>query len=193
MFNTVLEGPGTVYFQSLSLHLSPWRLVIDLGLLKALSVVQHGDGIKQRHTNMSIGCSPHLLAVFEKHREQGIVVPAGVFEDDDAAAASSSVHVKSMRVAGPRSLLRRPQPNGADSKPPRESPLVFHVSVAIDQDGAEDPIRELLQVYDKLLPQVPRWAEPVLPVLSNLASITDASFSLFAYASTVERPVQYYA
>ena len=80
--------------------------------------------------------------------------------------------------AGPRSLLRRPQPNGADSKPPRESPLVFHVSVAIDQDGAEDPIRELLQVYDKLLPQVPRWAEPVLPVLSNLASITDATFTL---------------
>ena len=172
-------------FQSLSLHLSPWRLVIDLGLLKALSVVQHGDGIKQRHNDMSIGCSPHLLAVFEKHREQGIVVPAGVFEDDDAAAALSSVHVKSMRVAGPRTLLRRTHTNGSE-KTPRESPLVFHVSVAIDQDGAEDPIRELLQVYDKLLPQVPRWAEPVLPVLSNLASITDATFTLFAYSADDE-------
>ena len=37
-------------------------------------------------------------------------------------------------------------------------------------------------MYDQLLPQVPRWAEPVLPVLSNLASITDATFSLFAYS-----------
>ena len=156
------------------------------GLLKALSVVQHGDGIKQRHSDMSIGCSPHLLAVFEKHRAQGIVVPAGVFEDDDAAAAASNIHVKSMRVAGPRRLLRRPLAHGGDSKPPRESPLVFHVSVAIDQDGAEDPIRELLQVYDKLLPQVPRWAEPVLPVLSNLASITDATFTLFAYSADDE-------
>ena len=32
------------------------------------------------------------------------------------------------------------------------------MSVAIQQDGAEDPIRELLQVYDQLLPQVPRLA-----------------------------------
>ena len=65
-------------------------------------------------------------------------------------------------------------------------PIVFHVSVAIQQDGAEDPIRELLQVYDQLLPQVPRWAEPVLPVLSNLASITDATFTLFAYSADDE-------
>ena len=95
---------------------------------------------------------------------------------------------------GPWLTSKDAHSGGAARGPTRtQGPIVFHVSVAIQQDGAEDPIRELLQVYDKLLPQVPRWAEPVLPVLSNLASITDASFSLFAYASTVERPVQYYA
>lgn len=125
---------------------------------------------------------------------------------------------------GPWLTSKDAHSGGAARGPTRtQGPIVFHVSVAIQQDGAEDPIRELLQVYDTLLPQVPRphfhepqrpspkrpaaaatqptgrlaqvprWAEPVLPVLSNLASITDASFSLFAYASTVERPVQYYA
>ena len=107
---------------------------------------------------------------------QGLVVPAGVFEDEDANTALSNVHIKSVRVGGPWVKKR----HGGAAHRPVQLPIVFHVSVAIQQDGAEDPIRELLQVYDQLLPQVPRWAEPVLPVLSNLASITDATFSLFA-------------
>ena len=127
---------------------------------------------------------------------------------------------------GPWLTSKDAHSGGAARGPTRtQGPIVFHVSVAIQQDGAEDPIRELLQVYDTLLPQVPRphtftspsgravsaqprpepsprdgvlaqvprWAEPVLPVLSNLASITDATFSLFAYASKVERAVQYSA
>ena len=62
------------------------------------------------------------------------------------------------------------------------SAIDFHVTVALDYgSAAADPIRELLQAFDTLLPQVPRWAEPVLPVLSNLASISEAPFTLKAF------------
>ena len=102
-------------------------------------------------------------------------MPPGVFEDEDAnTALLSNVHIKSIRVGGPWVTKHAGGGAGAAggggaaaSGAPVQMPIVFHVSVAIQQDGAEDPIRELLQVYDQLLPQVPRWAEPVLPVLSN--------------------------
>ena len=62
------------------------------------------------------------------------------------------------------------------------SAIDFHVTVALDYgSAAADPIRELLQAFDTLLPQVRQWAEPVLPVLSNLASISEAPFTLKAF------------
>ena len=58
-------------FHAVTVALSPWRLVIDLGLLKALSVLQYTDDhLMVSHVSKSIDVSPHLLAVFQKHRVQ---------------------------------------------------------------------------------------------------------------------------
>jgi hypothetical protein len=109
--------------------------VLDLGLLKALSVLQYTDDhLMTSHVSMSIDVSPHLLAVFQKHRVQALIVPPGVFEDETANSALSNVHIKSIRVGGPWMTKHSSGLRGggqAHASPPVQMPIVFHVSAAM--------------------------------------------------------------
>ena len=142
-------------FDILKVDISPVDMVVDLALLKALAAlsVRHGAA---GGSAAKIECSQTLRTQFTKLSKLGLLAP------------SSVVHAE----ARPEMYLRSVSMSAID----------FHVTVALDYgSAAADPIRELLQAFDTLLPQVPRWAEPVLPVLSNLASISEAPFTLKAF------------
>ena len=59
--------------------------------------------------------------------------------------------------------------------------MELRITVAMASAYVSDPTRDLLEMIEVLLPSVPRALEPVLPVLSNLASVTDATFHVLPY------------
>ena len=150
-------------YRLVSLVLAPLNLVIDLSLLQATTKMQasshYAEGELRAHSVAErIVCSEHMRTTFELLRDSGIKLP--------------------------RTVLRK---NAPDNYFQRVSIATVHVhlTVAMSISIDEDPIRELLQVVEQLLPKLPKSWEigmrAALPVLSNIASITDASFHLAGY------------
>jgi hypothetical protein len=149
-------------YRDVQLTISPLKLVLDLALLKALSTMTTCPDASSVASSL-IACSPRLITTFASLRAVGIVLPEELMRGGAAAAAAAYLqHVRIGRMT-----------------------LQVTVSMASTltsgSHGGVDPVRELLEVGERLLPQVPKALEPLIPVLSNLASITEAVFDLKPY------------
>jgi hypothetical protein len=151
-------------YKHVGLELAPLHLVLDLALLKALSAAgSHTDqgaaaAAAAGHHAMLLGVSDRLASTFGCLRAQGIAVP------EDVLSRSASARAEQLYLQ--HVMLR---------------PIRIKATVAMGATYVADPSRELLEVLEDLVPHVPKALEHLLPVLSNLASVTDASFRVSAF------------
>lgn len=161
-------------YEYVGLELAPLHLVLDLALLKALSTAGSDTdedaaaaAAAGRHAVL-LGVSDRLASTFGSLRAQGIAVP------EDVLSRSASARAEQLYLQ--HVMLR---------------PIRIKATVAMGATFVADPSRELLEVLEDLVPHVPKPLEHLLPVLSNLASVTDASFRVSAFevgGRTPKRP-----
>jgi hypothetical protein len=151
-------------YKHVVLELAPLHLVLDLALLKALSAAaaDTDDGAAAAaaagQQAVLLGVSDRLASTFGGLRAQGITVPEDVL--------SRSPYARAEQLYLQHVVLK---------------PIRIKATVAMGATYVADPSRELLEVLEDLVPHVPKPLEHLLPVLSNLASVTDASFRVSAF------------
>jgi len=147
-------------FKKVEAKVAPLNLVLDLALLKALSQTQWSqDGPAAGRQVVPIGSSRRLVSTFRALRHGGIAVPVEATQRGAVTGAGGELYLQHVSL----------------------SPLKLRATVAMGATFVADPKRELLEVIERLLPRVPDGLEILLPMLSNLASVTDASFSVSAF------------
>ena len=157
----VVERRTLNAFRDVSVRMAPLKLVLDLSLLKALSTMSSSSEDFEALAP-KIDASPRLRATFEALRVLGITPPDELLHSRKEAGQG---------IFFQRILIAK---------------LRIQVTVAMTSTYVQDPKRELLALVETI-PHVPRFRsilEPLLPVLSNLASITEATFELKPFART---------
>ena len=155
--------PTHAAFRLVELKLAPLNVVLDLALLKALSAAawESDAGVASAAAGrpaINVGCSDRLAATFGVLRTQGIDVPEDVLRRS-RVARSEQLYLQKVVLC----------------------PMRLSATVAMGATYVSDPSRELLEVLEDLVPHVPKALEHLLPVLANLASVTDASFKVSAF------------
>ena len=145
-------------YRLVSITFAPLRVVLDLALLNALSHMPSSDGRVLDARPYAIGSSQRLRDTFVSLRTQGIRLPDELLSDFGPSGAGAQ-------------YLQRVVINK----------MHLQVTVAMASTYVRDPSSEILEVIERLLPEVPKRLEWLMPVLSNLASITEANFDLKAF------------
>ena len=148
--------------------LSPISFIIDVDLCKALSVFTHDGASTHAIDATTINRLPRHL----RSRLEGVLTANLDRPSQERSRRKGS-------STSPRRLYFRHVAS---------SHVRFRVTVTMTHDGAKDPISELLQLYDSQLLafSLPSWARALLPLVSNLAHISDATFTVNAYRADSE-------